>query len=349
MANPPEEPQRIAFLLMPAFPYLGLMAAIEPLFIANWLAGKRLYSWETLSKTGAEVVASNGMPAQVDGAISDQGRYDAVFVLASFEPKEQARDARLRAWLRRAARYGATLGAIETGSEILAAAGLLDDHDVAVHWDNLEGFREVYPTCRAVAQVFTAGAGRLTCAGATSVLDMMLHWIRERHGAALAKEIADHLLLVRIRGPATPQLAASPPAPRAGDPALRRALDVMERRIEEPLSCRALAKSVGLSLRQLQRLFLDNLATTPSRHYRLIRLAKAHALLQQTDLPVTEVALSAGFAAPAHFSRVYRAAFGRPPSADRRQSTDAPVLRRSAGSRSASPPSPTLPRKGEGK
>jgi AraC family transcriptional regulator, carnitine catabolism transcriptional activator len=180
-------------------------------------------------------------------------------------------------------------------------------------------------------QLFTAGAERLTCAGATSVLDMMLHWIRGRHGATLAKEVADHLLLERIRAPATPQLAAFPPPPHAGDPALRRALDLMERRIEEPLSCRALAKAVGLSLRQLQRLFLDNLGTTPSRHYRLLRLARAHALLQQTALPVTEVALSAGFAAPEHFSRLYRAAFGRPPSADRRQSTDAPVLRRSTG------------------
>src|SRR5262249_58471875 len=84
--------------------------------------------------------------------------------------------------------------------------------DVAVHWDNLQGFREVYPACRALPQLFTAEAGRLTCAGGTSVLDMMLHWIRARHGAGLAKEIADHLLLERVRPPATAPLAAPPPA-----------------------------------------------------------------------------------------------------------------------------------------
>ena len=331
MASPREEPQRTGFLLLPAFPYLGLMAAIEPLFIANWLSGRPLYRWEMLSATGAAVAASNGLRATVDGAVGDPARYHAIFVLASFEPKEQARDAKLRGWLRRAARYGATLGAIETGSEILAAAGLLDGHDVAVHWDNLQGFRETYPACNVLPQLFTAAANRLTCAGASSVLDMMLHWIRVRHGAGLAKEVADHLLLERIRAPATPQLAAAPPEPPVDDPLLRRALTEMERRIEEPISCRALARSVGLSLRQLQRLFLDRLGTTPSRHYRQIRLAKAHALLQQTALPVTEIALSAGFASPEHFSRLYRAAFGRPPSADRRQSTDAPVLRRPAG------------------
>src|SRR4051794_26774573 len=118
-----EETQRVGFLLLPAFSYMGLMAAIEPLFVANWLAGTPLYRWETLSRDGAAVGASNGMRAPVDVGVSGDLRYDAVFVLASFEPKRHAHDAKLHGWLRRAARYGAVLGAIETGSEILAAAG----------------------------------------------------------------------------------------------------------------------------------------------------------------------------------------------------------------------------------
>jgi AraC family carnitine catabolism transcriptional activator len=317
-------------LLLPAFSQLGLAAAIETLFIANWLADARLYSWVRLSKAGGEVEASNGMRIAVDASIDSAARYDAVFVLASFEPKEQAIDPRLKAWLRRLARSGAELGAIETGSEILAAAGLLDGHTVAVHWDNLQGFQEAYPDCQARPQLFTAEGGRLTCAGASSVLDMMLHWIGRRHGERLAKEIADHLLLEKLRYPNDPQLSPSSQASRAMEPALKQALDIMQGRIEEPLQCREIAQAVGLSQRQLQRLFAQNLSTTPSRHYMLMRLAKAHALLQQTSLSVTEVAMSAGFSSLEHFSRVYRARFRRAPSADRRQSTDAPVLRRFA-------------------
>jgi AraC family transcriptional regulator, carnitine catabolism transcriptional activator len=323
-----EDPQKVGFLLTPAFSALGLGAAIEALFIANWLSGARRYDWRLLSRDGSAVRASSGLDLPVDGAIGGHASYDAVFVLASFEPKENARDARTGAWLRRLARYGTTLGAIETGSEILAAAGLLDGHPVAVHWDNLQGFREVYPACRAVPQLFTTSRGRLTCAGESSVLDMMVHWIGARHGEALAREVADHLLLDRMRPPDDPQLPAARPSAGVDDPLLAQVVALMEQNIEEPLALSVLAARLGIPLRRLQRLFARKLGTTPLRHYMLMRLSRAHALLQQTDLAVTEVAVSAGFASPEHFSRVYRAAFDRPPRADRRQATDAPVLRR---------------------
>ncbi len=324
--------RNVGFLLTPAFSILGLAAAIEALFIANWLSGRPLYAWRSLSREGGAVRTSSGLRFAVDGAIAGPASYDAVFVLASFEPKENARDAKTRAWLRRLARYGTELGGIETGSEILAAAGLLDGAEVAVHWDNLQGFREVYPQCHAVAQLFTMSPGRLTCAGESAVLDMMLQWIGGHHGQPLAKEIADHLLLERQRPPSGLQPAPGP-APMAspealGDPMLARAIALMEQRIEEPLALSRIAQRLGISLRQLQRLFARHLGTTPLAHYMLIRLAKAHALLQQTRLPVTEVALSAGFASPEHFSRLYRRSFGRSPRADRNQTTDAPVLRR---------------------
>jgi AraC family carnitine catabolism transcriptional activator len=327
-----DDVRHIGFLLTPSFSALGLAAAMEALFIANWLSGRSLYEWRTLSRDGGDVRSSSGLPVAVDGGIAGPARYDAVFVLASFEPKENARDAKVRAWLRRLARYGTELGGIETGSEILAAAGLLDGAEAAVHWDNLQGFREVYPQCRAVAQLFTLGRGRLTCAGESSVLDMMLQWIGGHHGQSLAKEIADHLLLERQRPAATRQPAPGP-APTASpealdDPVLAKAIAIMEERIEEPLSLPSIAARLGISMRQLQRLFARHLGVTPLAHYMLIRLAKAHALLQQTQLPVTEAAFSAGFLSPEHFSRLYRRTFGRSPRADRNQTTDAPVLRR---------------------
>jgi AraC family transcriptional regulator, carnitine catabolism transcriptional activator len=325
-----EEIRRVGFLLLPSFSYVSLAAAIEPLFIANWLSQHARYKWQTLSIEGAAVEASNGLRFRTDGSIAAADRFDAVFLLASFDPKQHAGHRALRAWVNRQASHGAELGGIETGSEVLAAAGLLDGHDVAMHWDNLPGFQEVYPACRATARLYTVDRKRLTCAGASAVFDMMLHWIGGHHGPGLAGEIAQHLLLDRIRRPGDVQpLPATPPS-RLADPTLQRALALMEGSIEEPLSLAALARRVRLSPRRLQRLFRRQLATSPSRHYRTLRLAKAHALLQQTDLAVTEVALSAGFASPEHFSRIYRAAFGRPPSADRRQSTDAPVLRRRA-------------------
>jgi AraC family transcriptional regulator, carnitine catabolism transcriptional activator len=325
---PAPPPQRIGFLLLPDFPQICLVAAIEPLFIANWLSGATLYRWETLSLDGKPVHASNGTSVAVDAAVSEDVRFDALFLLASFDVKRQTGDRRLRAWLRRVARHGAAMGAIETGAELLAAAGLLDDQPVAIHWDNLQGFQESHGSARAVPQLYTMTPDRLTCAGGSAAFDMMLAWIATRHGEALAAEIAGHLLLDRIRGPEHPQPVPGAEPRQVADPTLRQALALMEQTIEEPLPCPAIAERVGLSMRQLQRLFERELSSSPARHYTQIRLAKAHALLQQTDLGVTEIAMSAGFGSLEHFSRAYRARFGIAPSRDRRQTVSAPAMRR---------------------
>ncbi len=96
----------------------------------------------------------------------------------------------------------------------------------------------------------------------------------------------------------------------------------MEQTVEEPLPCAQIARRAGLSMRRMQRLFEKALGTTPVRHYQFIRLTKAHALLQQTDLSVTEIAVSAGFGSLEHFCRIYRRQFGCRPRDDRRQSVD---------------------------
>jgi AraC family carnitine catabolism transcriptional activator len=103
---------------------------------------------------------------------------------------------------------------------------------------------------------------------------------------------------------------------------------IMLAHIDEPLTCREIARRVGLSLRQIERRFRDEMRCSVLQHYRQIRIAKAHQLLQQTELSVTEVAFSCGFSSPEYFCRLYRAFFGCSPSHDRQQSTTAPVLRR---------------------
>jgi AraC family carnitine catabolism transcriptional activator len=105
--------------------------------------------------------------------------------------------------------------------------------------------------------------------------------------------------------------------------------------IEEPLTCADIAHRVGLSLRQLERRFKLAMGTSMLRHYRQVRIARAHQLLQQTELGVTEIAFACGFASPEYFCRLYRRVFSCSPSSDRRQSTTAPVMRRTAHNRSA--------------
>ena len=317
---------------MPQFSHLGIAAATEPLFIANWLAQAALFEWTLVSVDGAPVRASNGMRIPVDGDLASAAGAKTVFVLASFEPDHAVKERRVLKWLKRLARFGVELGGIENGSLALAQAGLLNGHKVAVHWDNLIGFEEHYPRTRPVDQLYVRSGERLTCAGAAAILDMMVAWIGWHGDADLAGEVAEHLLLREARPPETGQRASDAGASTGLGTAVARAQAIMREHVDEPLSCGEVARRVGLSLRQIERKFKDELHCSILQRYRLIRMTRAHQLLQQTELSVTDVAFSCGFSSPEYFCRLYRAMFNCSPSKDRRQSTTAPVLRQPGAS-----------------
>jgi AraC family transcriptional regulator, carnitine catabolism transcriptional activator len=327
---PRTKPYKIGFLLVPDFSYFGFIAATQPLFLANWRAQRSVFEWSTHSTDGMPVRASNGALVSVDDSIGADHQFRTLLVLASFEPKMHADDTQLRSALRRAASFGVEIGGIETGSELLAAAGLLDGHIAAVHWDNLAGFQERYPKVRARPQVYSAERGRLTCAGGTAVIDMMLGLVEREADSGLSKDVAEQMLVGRPRLATDEQLIV-PAAPLEGAAdAVQSAVALMEIFIEEPLRAAEIARRVGVSVRRLRRQFQRSMGMTLMRGYIMIRLSKAHNLLQQTDLAVTEIALNAGFHSLEHFSRAYRAAFGCAPSTDRRQTITAPIYRRIA-------------------
>ena len=329
--GPASPPLRIGILLLPSFSNFGLASLIEPLSIANWLAQCNLFQWTLLSVDGQPVPASNGLLASAQAGIGEHTEFDACAVIASFDVHRHARNPALKAWIKRQAAFGAVMAGIETGTELLAAAGVLDGHPAAVHWDNLQGFQESYPRVQACAQLYSLGRKRLTCAGATAVLDMVLSWLDRLAGGNLAREVAMHMLIEQVREPQVQQAEGYRRNLHAQAGKMGRAIELMEQHLEEPLSCEAIAERVALSRRQLERQFMQHTGLTPLKYYLSLRLARAHNLLQQTRMSVAQVAASAGFGSLEHFSRAYRAKFGCAPSNDRSQSLSAPVMRQPLG------------------
>lgn len=310
--------RRLGLLLLPEFSNLGLAAVIEPLFVANWLAQRPLFEWQSISLDGRPVRASNGALLTVNGDLASAAGCASIFVLSSFEPLGPARNRALIRWLQQSARAGVELGGIENGSLPLAQAGLLDRHPAAVHWDNLAGFQELFPKVRIAKGAFSFTPNRLTCAGAAAILDLMVAWIAQHADARIAAEVARHLLLGgRGAGETEP-----------ADDTMGRARAIMQAHIDDPLSCAAIARRLNISLRQLERRCKQALGRTVHAEYRLVRVERAHQYLQQTDLSVTEVAALTGFSSVEYFSKVYQSVFATRPSQDRRQATDAPVFRR---------------------
>lgn len=313
-ARSARQPEVVGFFLEPNFAMMGFATAIEPLRQANRLSGKVLYQWKLVSTDGKPVAASNGIELKADHAVSDQtARFDAVYVCGGME-SPTLRDRSLSAWLNRLARHGCRIGSISGGSYALARAGLLSGHKSCMHWEYLQPFREEFPDLDVSDDIFEIDRDRATCSGGTSSLDMMLHLIRLDHGHDLAMAVAEQAIHTQVREANHRQRLT--PAARLGvtHPKLLSVIGLMELNLEQPLDRADLAKRVGLSVRQVERLFHKYLDTRPMRYYLALRLARARQLLTQTDRSILDVALACGFETASHFSKCFHAAYDRTPS-----------------------------------
>ncbi|MEZ2349952.1 GlxA family transcriptional regulator [Caballeronia sp. RCC_10] len=308
-------PQDFHFLVLPQFSSIGFMSAIEPLRVANRFRGE-LYRWRIVSVDGGPVVASNGISLNADASIDDTADARMVIVVSGFEPL--ARYTRgIGDWLRRLDRAGATLGGIDTGSFILAEAGLLAGKRTTLHWEALAAFSERYPSIETSQELFEIDARRITCAGGTASIDLMLDIIARDHGAELAAQVSEQFVLGRIRQRNDHQRMKIAARYGIHNRKLIQVIGVMEQHMEEPLSPDALADSIGVTRRQLERLFCAALKDTPTHFYLGLRLTRARELLQQTDMSILAVCVACGFESPSHFSRTYRARFNASPRQDR--------------------------------
>ncbi len=310
------ETKRIGFFLVPQFSMIAFTSAIEPLRLANRAVGRTLYEWVLHSPNGQPIAGSNGITLNVDKAHAQARDIDLALVCTGLDV--QSFDHRgLMGVLRRLSSHGAAIGAVCTGTYVLAKAGLLDGYQSTIHWENRSSLVNEFPQLDVSEELFEIDRNRMTCAGGTASLDMMLAMIARDHGAAVASQVTDQLIHHRIREANEWQRMDLRARLGVAHPKLLAVVATMEKTIEQPLSCRELADDVGLSTRQLERLFLKHFDATPSRHYLSIRLDHARRLLRQTSMPVLSVALACGFISASHFSKSYNEHFGGTPSTDR--------------------------------
>ena len=309
--------QTIGFLLLDQFTLISLSCAVEPLRMANQLAGEELYRWQTLSLDGQPVWASDGVSVTPDACAQDQRGFDAVIVCGGVGI-QQAINPALIAWLRSQARlYCKRLGAVCTGSWALAQAGLLDGFQCSVHWELMASMQEAFTRVKVSSSVFTLDGNRFTSSGGTAPLDMMLHLIGRDHGHTLSAAISQMFVYERIRNERDHQRVPLKHLLGTQQPKLQEVVALMESNLEEPIDLDELAAYVHVSRRQLERMFQKHLYCTPSRYYLKLRLTRARQLLMQTPISIVELAVICGFVSTPHFSKCYRDFFGVAPSDER--------------------------------
>lgn len=308
--------RRFVFLLLDRFTMLSFAGAIEPLRIANRVLGRQAYIWRLAGENGVESTCSNGASFRLDMGLDEIEREDTVLVCGGIDVQQATTKAVLN-WLRREARRGVAIGGLCTASYTLAKAGLLDGRRATIHWENQDSFLEEFEDVRLTKSVFVIDGNRMSTAGGTASIDLMLKIIAADHGEEVANTVADQLIYSSIRTDQDTQRLSIPTRIGVRHPKLSQVIQMMESNIEDPISPADLAEEVGMSTRQLERLFRRYLNRSPKRYYMELRLQKARNLLMQTDMSVINVALACGFASPSHFSKCYRAHYRTTPYRER--------------------------------
>ena len=314
-SDPLLETQEFHFLLLPEFSVMGFASAVEPLRVANRFVPEA-YRWKILSLDGGPVRASNGMSLNVDAALDRAHAVQTLFVVAGFNPLQHYQSA-LGEALRQLDRQGATLGAIDTGAFVLAQARLLSGHPVTLHWEAQSAFKERFPALTVTQELIEWGQRRISCAGGTAAMDMVLALIGQRHGQALAATVSEQFLHGPVRSPSEHQRTEVVARFGVHDKKLVQAIQTMQAHLEEVLPIGALAAAMDVTRRQMERLFAAHLQVSPAAFYLSLRLDRARQLLEQSDMGVMAIAVACGFSGPSHFSRAYRRRFGVRPKDER--------------------------------
>ncbi|RVT88218.1 GlxA family transcriptional regulator [Inhella crocodyli] len=301
--------QDVALLLLPGASRLAAQLLVELLEGANALLPEPRFR----PRLCAAGVAG-------EGGFDPNREWAQVWVLAPWRPLASTEAlSTLPSQLQRAAQRGALLGAVEGGVLWWAAAGQLNGRRACgVDWlaSHLQQLHPEVVWGQGLYEIELPPRPVLSCARPLALPDLLLGWLAREHGEALARQLGGKLGLSTLRARDERVLGESQ-GHALMPPKLAEALTLMQSNLAEPLPTDDVARLVGLSRRQLERLFKQHLDALPSRHYLALRLNRSRELLQRTGQSILQVGLACGFSSGPHFSNAYKAAFGCTPREER--------------------------------
>jgi transcriptional regulator GlxA family with amidase domain len=319
----------MGFVLAPRFTLTAFAGFVDAMRLAaDDRDGSRQIDceWAVLGSEHGPIASSCGAMIQPWAFMEDPKKFNYIVVVGGLLHGGQKVLPGTHAFLRAAARAGIPLIGLCTGSFVLARAGLLDGYEACVHWLHRDEFLNEFPSVRVEAnRMFVIDRDRLTCAGGTSVVHLATHLIEKHCSRAQAVKS----LRILIEDTPLPSNAWQPEAVvtyQAQDSIVRQAMLMIEQDLTHIKPLSALSRSLGVSMRQIERRFVSDVGMTP-REYRLrLRLARAKWMLEHTDRSVTEIGIDCGFNESSHFSSTYKRYFNTQPSHARRLARSRAVL-----------------------
>jgi transcriptional regulator GlxA family with amidase domain len=316
--------KRVTIVLVPGFSHLSLGAVLEPLHTLNTIASDIEIIIDIATISEPDIASASGLrvycPVSLQAcheSLTSTKKPDALFLCCGLKtPYKSQPD--LRKLVRSCVRSGVPLYGLGCSTWKMADAGVLQNGRGTVHWKTLAAFSERNRDIEALDALFVTSDNVTSCAGEAAALDLAVSFLQSEFTPKLAEQVCNHLLISFPRSGDLKQPRGNADRLRDVPDTLRNAVSLMSENLEDPLTVGAVAKSIGISLRQTERLFSTHLSMAPKRYYLKLRLQHARQLIEQTSLSILEISVASGFASRRVFTRYYRNEFGYPPSHTRR-------------------------------
>ena len=292
---------------------MSYASVVEPFRAANLLSGGPLYEVIDITLTESGVTSSSGIRVLGKSILTLDKKLDILFVIAGGDPF-LINNKKLFNWLNRLAKFGTIIGGISGGPVILTKAGVMGDRRMTVHWEHAEGLLELGHKVILERSLYVIDRDRMTCAGGTAPLDMILALISSQQGTVFAQFVSDWFVHTEIRPSGGAQRGGLSERIGTNNSLVLSTVELMENHIGDPLTLIQLADLVGVGERQLNRVFKKNLAKSTMAFYRSLRLSKARNLLRNSDLKISEIAEATGFSNQSHLAVLFLSAYGSAPS-----------------------------------
>lgn len=309
----------VGILILPEFPMSCLTSMIEPLRAANEIADCTAFTWKIITETGERVRSSAQVGFDPDLALGAAQDVDYLFLLGS--PTSGFVDSKAsEGHLRRLVRHGVAIGGVSGGVFPLARTGLLASRECSVHWCYGAAFAQEFPDIAMRDDVIVVDRGSYTVSGAAAAFDLMLLFVEQRLGGDVATEVACWFQHPLVRGQGVRQKVPTFRRESTADAlpvAVTKAVDILARRIADPISIEALAEEVGVSVRQLERQFNKATGQSPLRYYRTLRMKAARQLVLYSKNSMIRIATAIGYETVAPLLQHYRQEFGISPTEER--------------------------------
>lgn len=308
-----------SFFLQPDFSLYSFSAALEVLRLANEVIGEHVYEWHVVSIDGKPVASNSQHAVNADLSLAREREcfprpYAQQTVVVCGGDSYPVANPPLSGRLKECRRRCWDIVSLASGSVALAQSGIADGHRCAVHWELFPIFAEMFPAVSSTQAAFEEDSQIYTCSGGSATFDMFLHIVKRDHGEAVATRMCDKGVAHGIRSVGDKQRLPIRSEMSRNHQAVMAIIDMMEAHISDPVPIETLVRPIGISRRNLERLFNREFGLSPARYYLELRIERAHLLMKSSNLSVLEVAIACGFVAASHFSKVYRRSYGCSPS-----------------------------------